>query len=94
MHKKYQIKEEKKKKKNLSDFEFVKDVLKNLVVLDHLVLALGVEVDLVHRHHPWMNGVHQLAVDRTRTSLKHTDPPYPYIDLDYIIDKIIYQNEL
>ena len=54
---------------DLGDFELVEDILKDLVVLDHLVLALGVEVDLVHRHHPRMSRVHQLAVHRARTCL-------------------------
>lgn len=46
----------------LSDLELVEDVLKDLVVLDHLVLALGVEIDLVHRHHPGVDRVHELAL--------------------------------
>lgn len=58
---------------NLSDLEFVENVLKNLIVLNHLVLALRVEVHLMHRHHPRMSGVHQLTVNRTRTRLSpHT----------------------
>lgn len=51
--------------KNLGDLEFVKDILKNLVVLYHLVLVPGVEVHLVHRHHFGVNHVHQLAMNRT-----------------------------
>nr|GMC90430.1 hypothetical protein Iba_chr04fCG8060 [Ipomoea batatas] len=47
--------------RNLGDFEFVEDILKDLVVLDHLLLVLGIEIDLVHRHHPWMSGIHKLA---------------------------------
>lgn len=61
--------ERKEREENLGDLEFVEDILKDLVILDHLVFALRVEVDLVHRHHPWMCRVHQLTVNRTGTRL-------------------------
>lgn len=57
---------------HLGDLELVEDVLKNFVVLDHLVLRLGVEVDLVHRHRPRVRRVHQLARHRPRRSLHET----------------------
>lgn len=54
----------------LGDFEFVEDILKDLVVLNHLVLVLCIEINLVHGHDPWMSGVQKLAMNRTGTSLK------------------------
>jgi hypothetical protein len=38
--------------------------------LDHVILVLGVEVDLVHRHRPWVRRVHELARHRARRRLQ------------------------
>lgn len=50
---------------NLCDLELVEDILKDFVVLNHLILVLGFKVHLVHGHNAGMGGVHQLALDRT-----------------------------
>ena len=57
---------------HLRDLEFVEHILQDLVVLDHIVLILGVEIDLVHRHGTRMSRVHQLARNRARRRLQNT----------------------
>lgn len=54
----------------LGDFEFVENILKDLIILNHLILIFRIEIDLVHRHDPWMSGIQKLAMNRTGTSLK------------------------
>lgn len=54
----------------LGDFEFIEDILKNLIILNHLVLTFRIEIDLVHGHNPRMDRIHKLAVYGTRTSLR------------------------
>ena len=56
-------------KEDLSELELVEHILKHLVVLNHLVLTLGVEINLVHRHSTRVNRIHELTVNRAWTSL-------------------------
>jgi hypothetical protein len=51
-------------------------------VLDHVVLILGIKVDLVHGHRPGMRRVHELARHRARRRLQtkkkiHLSDPSP-----------------
>lgn len=53
----------------LSDLEFIENILKNLIILNHLILILGIKINFVHRYHTRVNGIHQLTLNRTCASL-------------------------
>ena len=69
---------------DLGYLELIKDILKDLIVLDHLVLILGIKVHLVHRYDPRVRSVHQLAVHGPGTGLETPrSPPIP--EPNYVI---------
>ena len=58
---------------HLSDLELVEHILQDPVILDHVVLRLGVEVNLVHQHGTRTRRVHQLARNRAKKWINNTD---------------------
>jgi hypothetical protein len=53
----------------LSDFEFVEDVLKHLIILNHFIFILSIKIHLMHRNNSRMSGIKKLTMNRTGTSL-------------------------
>lgn len=48
---------------NLSDLELIEHILKNLIVLNHLILTLGIKVNLMHRNSPRVYRIHELTMN-------------------------------
>lgn len=75
------MREREREKVYLCDFQFIEYILKHLIVLNHFILILSIEINLMHRHDSRMSGIKKLAVNSTWTCLKNRT-----------ITKQIYQN--
>jgi len=65
----HQARNQKARSQYLDYAQLVEHILKNLVVLDHVIFGLLIKVNLMHLYHSGMNHIHQLALHRPRRSL-------------------------